>query len=321
LNGNTGRFVALLATLVLASLPFTFAPEFLILTTGEMAAPRKNLPKAARRYIYRILFFYILSALAIGVICPSNSPALTSGGEGAGASPFVVAIKNAGIPVLDSIINAGILLSAWSSGNSFFYMATRSLYSQAVVGNAPSWFLACTKSGVPYRCVMACALLCPLAYLNESNNSAVVFDWFINLTNESAFISWTCCCIVHLRFRKACKAQNITTDMLPYSSKLQPWGTYFGLFLFPFLALLNGFDVFFPENWSTSSFLTAYIGLPLFLVFYFGHRIYNWSDPWLIDPKSVDLSVGDVVEEAPSKQESQGEGKKQWWDILSFLWE
>lgn len=184
LDGNTGRFISLLATLVLDSLPFTFAPEFLILTTGEMAAPRQTLPKAARRYIYRILFFYIPSVLAIGVICPSNDPALTSGGKGAGASPFVVAIKNAGIPVLDSVINAGILISAWSSGNSFFYMATRSLYSQALAGNAPSWFLACTKGGVPYRCVMAIALFCPLEYLNLGRSSAVVFNWFINFTTN-----------------------------------------------------------------------------------------------------------------------------------------
>lgn len=318
LDGNTGRFISLLATLVLDSLPFTFAPEFLILTTGEMAAPRQTLPKAARRYIHRILFFYISSVLAIGVICPSNDPALTSGGKGAGASPFVVAIKNAGIPVLDSVINAGILISAWSSGNSFFYMATRSLYSQALAGNAPSWFLACTKGGVPYRCVMAIALFCPLAYLNLGRSSAVVFNWFINFTNESAFISWTCCCIVYLRFRKACKAQNITN--LSYSSKLQPWGSYFGLFLFPFLALINGFDVFFPENWSTSSFFTAYVGIPLFLAFYIGHRIYNWRDPWLFDPASVDLSADEVegiIEEVPRTVD----GKRKWWNYVTLLWE
>ncbi|KAF3402313.1 putative proline-specific permease put4 [Talaromyces pinophilus] len=217
IDGNTGRFIALLATLVISSLPFTFAPEFLILTTGEMAAPPQTLPKGARRYIYRILFFYI-SVLAIGVICPSNDPDLTFA---AGASPFVVAIKNAGVPVLDSVINTGILVSAWSSGNCFFYMATRSLYSQALTGNAPSWFLACTKGGIPYRCVMAIALFCPLAYLSLGSSSTVAFNWFINFTNPSGFISWTCCCIVHLHFCKACKAQNITN--LPYSSELQTW--------------------------------------------------------------------------------------------------
>jgi amino acid transporter len=63
-----------------------------------MQSPRRNLPTAARRYIYRLLFFYVGSVLAIGVICPSNDPIITSGGSGAGSSPFVAGIKNAGIP-------------------------------------------------------------------------------------------------------------------------------------------------------------------------------------------------------------------------------
>ncbi|KAL3487388.1 putative proline-specific permease [Aspergillus germanicus] len=333
LDGNTGRLLSLLSTLTLSALPFTFAPEFLILTTGEMANPRRTLPRAAKRYIYRILFFYISSILAITVICPSNDSTLTSGGTGAGASPFVVGIKNAAIPVLDSVINGGILVSAWSSGNSFLYMATRSLYSQARAGNAPPWFLACTKGGVPYRCVAVCSLFCALAYTNLGDSSAVVFNWFVNLTNQSAFISWTCCCIVYLRFRKACQTQGITntntntnTDSqtnvhLPYTSRFQPWGSYFGLALFPFLTLINGFDVFFPSKWSVSSFFTAYVGIPLFFSFYVLHRVWNWSDTWLYKPEEVDLKTGveDVEEEVRDGREEKRE--KTVWGAVKALWE
>lgn len=77
-----------------------------------MKSPRRNIPIAARRYIYRLIIFYIGSVLAIGVIVRSDDSQLTDGGSGAGSSPFVIGIKNAGIPVLDSIINAGILISS-----------------------------------------------------------------------------------------------------------------------------------------------------------------------------------------------------------------
>lgn len=63
-----------------------------------MESPRRNLPTAARRYIWRLIVFYVGSVLAIGVIAPSDDARLTSGAAGAGASPFVVAIKNASIP-------------------------------------------------------------------------------------------------------------------------------------------------------------------------------------------------------------------------------
>lgn len=184
-EGNTGRFLALLSTWVLSAFPFTFAPELLVVTGGEMESPRRNLPIAARRYFWRLIIFYIGCVLAIGVLCPSNDSALTDGGAGAGSSAFVVGIKNAGIPILDSIINAGIIISAWSSGNSFLYLSARSLYSLALSGNAPSFFKACTKSGVPYRAVAASSLFALLAYLNCGTSGSVVFNWFVNLTNTS----------------------------------------------------------------------------------------------------------------------------------------
>ena len=72
-----------------------------------MVSPRRNLPTAARRYFYRLIFFYVGCVFAIGILAPYNDPRLTDGGAGAGSSAFVIGIKNAGIPVLGSIINAG----------------------------------------------------------------------------------------------------------------------------------------------------------------------------------------------------------------------
>ena len=98
-------------------------------------------------------------------------------------------IKNAGIKGLDSVINAVIIISAWSSGNSFLYISSRSLYSMAVAGNAPAVFKKCTKNGVPYMAVFASAIFTPLAYLNCASSGSTVFTWFVNLTNTSGFIS------------------------------------------------------------------------------------------------------------------------------------
>ncbi|RDW71789.1 putative proline permease PrnB [Coleophoma crateriformis] len=295
-SGNTGRFVAFIEVIVLSAFPFTFAPELLVVTGGEMQSPRRNLPKAAKRYFYRLVFFYIGSVLAIGVICPFNDARLTSGGVGAKSSAFVVGIANAGIKGLGSVINAIIITSAWSSGNSFLYMSSRSLYSLAIAGNAPKIFTKCTKHGVPYMAVAASSLFCALAYLNCANSGSVVFAWFVNLTNTSGFISWICCSIVYLRFRKAANVQGLARSDIPYRSIFQPWGAWIAIVAFTILTLINGFDVFFPGRFSASTFLTAYVGIPLFLVIYFGHRIMHWKDAWAHDPAQVDLYTGiDVV--------------------------
>ncbi len=79
---------------------------------------------------------------------------------------------------------------------------------------------------------------------------------------------------------------------IPYHSPLQPYGAYFGIVFFVFLTLINGFSCFWPQKWSASSFLTNYIGIPIFLVIYFAHRIYAMKEPWARDSMTVDLKTG-----------------------------
>ena len=316
-TGDAGRTIAFFSTLVLSAFPFTFAAELIVVTGGEMKNPRRNLPVAAKRYIYRLVILYVGCVLAIGVICSSQDKALTDGGAGAKSAAFVIGIKNAGIKGLDSVINAVIIISAWSSGNSFLYISSRSLYSMAVAGNAPAVFKKCTKKGVPYMAVLASAVFTPLAYLNCGSSGSTVFTWFVNLTNTSGFISWICCCIVYLRFRKACIAQGWTD--LPYHSWMQPYGAWIALVMFVILVLINGFDVFFPGRFSASSFLTAYVGIPIFLAIYFTHRIIHRHDTWARDPLEVDLTTGlqDIKDqEVPKKKHYD-----HWWEYGKVLWE
>ena len=160
--------------------------------------------------------------LAIGIICPLEKPVMTNGGAGVGAPPFVAGIKNVSIPILDSIIDAGITISTGSSSSFFLYLSLRLLYGLALSGNAPSVFKNCCKSGVLYWVVTAAGFFCALAYLNVASSSAVVFNWFVNLTNSSDFISWVFCSIIFLRFPTACEAQDITN--LPYKSPVERWG-------------------------------------------------------------------------------------------------
>lgn len=307
-EGGIGLFISFWSTLVSCIFPFVFAPELIIVTGGEMESPRRNLPKAARRYFYRLVFFYVFGVLSIGVTCPSNDPRLTDGGAGAGSSPFVVAIANAGISTLPSIVNAVILISAWSSGNSFLYMSSRSLYSLAVSGNAPHIFKKCTKSGIPIYAVGTSSLFCVLSYLNVSSSGGVVFNWFVNLTNAWGMISWVCCMIIFLRFRKACAHHGVVS---PWRNFTQPYGAWIALVGFSFLCLINGFTVFFPQNWSAANFLTAYVGIPIFLAMYFGHRIWAWKDKWAWDPDEIDMTTGlqEVIDAEQPPRKRQGWGK------------
>jgi amino acid transporter len=69
---------------------------------------------------------------------------------GAARSPWVIAISEASITILPSIINAVIPTSAASSGNSFLYNGSRYLYALAQNRQAPKFLLECTEMKFQY---------------------------------------------------------------------------------------------------------------------------------------------------------------------------
>ncbi len=147
-TGSAGRFLGLFSTLVNAAFSYG-GVEMVAVAAGEAENPRYNIPKAVRRVFWRILFFYVLGSLAIGVLIPYDEPrllsAIDSGAPGGAASPWVIAVYRAGVPVLPSIINAVILTSATSSANAFLFTGARYLYALAQNGQAPRILLTCSK--------------------------------------------------------------------------------------------------------------------------------------------------------------------------------
>lgn len=289
-GGNTGRFLAYWTAFVRAGFSFVTSPELIALSAGETVAPRRNIPKAARRFVWRLALFYGLGSLVIGVIVPNDDNQLLTGDSNASASPYVIGIARAGIKGLNHVINAAVLTSAWSAGNAFCYSGSRVLYSMAVNGQAPKLFARTTRRGVPWVAVVFTLLIGCLSFLNVSNSGALVFQWFTNISTISGFIAWIVIMITYLRFRKA-MAHHGLLDSLPFRSPCQPYATYVVLFLLVLLTLTNGFQVFFPSQWSVSGFLAAYITIPIFLALYVVHKIVCRT-PFAIRTEMVDAWSG-----------------------------
>ena len=127
------------------------------MTAGEAQNPRYNMPRAFRTVFYRLTLFFVLGSLCVGLVVPYNDPDLLHGVSdphaGAGASPYVIAMRRMKIPMLPHIVNALVMTSVFSAGNSFVYCASRTLYGLGLEGKAPTIFVRCTSSGVPVYCV------------------------------------------------------------------------------------------------------------------------------------------------------------------------
>ncbi|CEJ81161.1 hypothetical protein VHEMI01305 [[Torrubiella] hemipterigena] len=268
-DGDSGRFIAALSSLIASVLPFTFTAEMMATTAGEVQTPRKTIPKMQLHFVLRLFLFFIGSALSTSIICPHDNENLLGGGVA--ASPWIIGLRLAGTNTLDVVLSVAFILATISAANTVDFLSSRCLQALAMEGNAPSIFKRCNAQGTPIYAVAAVSMVGLLVYLNLSAGGENVFNWLINLVNMGGFLSWCGSSIVYLRFDKACNIQSVVTTKLAKRSFLQPYASWFALVTFALLGLLNGFTVFFPSEGSATNFLSAYLGLPVFLACYFIH--------------------------------------------------
>jgi amino acid transporter len=178
-----------------------------------------------------------------------------------------------GIPILPSLVNAVILISIFSTTNSFVFAASRSLYGMAQQGQAPRVFARLNKQGVPYLCVLITLAMGCLAYLSLSQGTVKVLNWWINLVTSAQLVSWTCIAITFLRFFYASTRQGRRSD-LPQLGSLQPFSAYTLLVCSPLVFLFQGYYVFLPGAFNGPDFVFAYGSIFIFLAILAGYKVY-----------------------------------------------
>lgn len=302
-NINTDRFLGWVSSLINAA--FTYQGcELIGITAGETLNPRKAVPKAVNKVIFRIALFYIGSLFFIGLLVPYNDPQLNSDDSYIAASPFLIAIENSGTRVLPHIFNAVILTTIISLGNSNVYIGSRTVYALAESGVAPKIFMRTFKNGVPYVGVIFTSLFGLLAFMVLSSGGTTVFNWLVNITAVAGLITWAFICISHIRFVQVLKSRGMTRDDLPYKLKFFPFGAYYAAISIIIITFIQGYDVFFDFN--ASDFFTYYISLILFFVLWIGFQIY-FRGPIFFSKDQVDIDSGRreidsiVWEERPPK--------------------
>ncbi|EED16247.1 amino acid permease, putative [Talaromyces stipitatus ATCC 10500] len=298
ITGSTGHFLGFLSSFVNASFSF-IGVETVVIAAAEAVNPHESIPKAARRVTYRIALFYVLGALLIGIIVSPKNPDLISGSGNANSSPWVIAIREAGIHGLPSVVNACILVSAWSAGNSYCWVGSRMIVAMTTDGYLPQVFGRVTKKGVPYVAVITAWLFGPFAYLSlGSGGAAQAFTWLLNLSTVAGLIAWATLSFCYIRFHAAMKAQGVSRDTLPWKSPFQPYTAWVGFVGSTIITLVAGFPVFLKGNWDTSSFFASYIGIPIFIVpifvWKFVHRT-KFARATTIDLYSGRLAEGEII--------------------------
>lgn len=216
-TGNWGKFLGYWS--VMTGAVFSFAGvESIAMAGAETKNPRKAIPKACKNVFIRIVLFYMLAILIVGMLVSSEDSRLNNESGDATQSPFVIAASAAGIPAIPSVVNAIVITSAWSSSNQSLLAGTRVLYGLALKQQAPKIFLRTTSWGVPYMCVLLFITFSFLSFMSLSSDAITVFWWLVNLTAAGVLVSWISILINHIRLRLAMKQQAIPITRLPWSN-------------------------------------------------------------------------------------------------------
>ncbi|KAF2157029.1 putative arginine permease [Myriangium duriaei CBS 260.36] len=260
-KGSLGRFEGFLSALWSAG--FTVVgPEYISMAAAECKRPRTYVKTAFKTVYWRFCMFFIMGALAVGIVVDHNDKKLVdvlSGASGSGtadASPYVIAMSNLSIDGLPHLVNALLLTSIFSAGNTYTYAATRSLYGLALEGRAPGIFKKCTKNGVPIFAFLLVMCFPFLSFLQVSNGSNKVLTWLINLITAGGIINYIVMTITYIAFFKACKVQGVDRHTFPYVGRFQPYCGYIGLVWMCFIVLFYGYATF--EDFTTAGFFTNY---------------------------------------------------------------
>ncbi|KAF6804476.1 dicarboxylic amino acid permease [Colletotrichum musicola] len=200
-EGPTGRFLGFWAATVQACFAYT-GTEVVGVAFGEAPNPRRTIRKAVRQTLWRIVFFYVLGVLVLGMSVPYTNGMLIGGtkkGTGAAASP---------------------------AANSDIYIGSRTLFGLARDGQAPGIISKTTGKGVPIYGVAITSVFAVLAYMNAAKSSSQVFGYLVSLVTVFGTLNWVSVLLSYIQFTRGMKAQGIPRSMMPYRGPLQPYGSY-----------------------------------------------------------------------------------------------
>ncbi|AEO59878.1 hypothetical protein MYCTH_2308494 [Thermothelomyces thermophilus ATCC 42464] len=316
-TGGWGKFLGFWA--VMTGAVFSFAGvESLAMAAAETTNPREAIPRACKRVFIRIVLFYMLAVLVVGMLVPSNDDRLDGSGSTVAQSPFVIAASQAGISAIPSVVNAVVITSAWSASNQALLAGTRVLYGLAVKRQAPGIFLRTTPWGTPYVCVLLFTAFMFLSFMSLSEAAITVFWWLVSLTAAGVLFSWSSILFNHIRLLQALNRQGIDPSRLPWHNWWTKYSSPAGLFMCVIILLTSGFSVFTRGNWDSAQFVSSYLDIPIMLTAFLFWKVFKKTKIVSLD----EIPLRDALARADDYYPEQTLSKKSGWiRAISWIWD
>ncbi|MFI9234288.1 amino acid permease [Streptomyces rimosus] len=169
--------------------------EVVTIAAAESDDPARNVARAVRSAVWRILFFYVGSMLVVVTLLPWSSMQ-------PGKSPYVAVLDSIGVPGAGQIMNVVVFVALLSALNANLYGSSRMVFSLAERGEAPRSLLKVTAGGVPRRAVLSSVAFGFVSVLLNLLWPDTVFLYMLNSVGAVLLFVWGLIAVSQLRLRR-----------------------------------------------------------------------------------------------------------------------
>ncbi|QNN54467.1 amino acid permease [Nocardioides mesophilus] len=183
--------------------------EIATIAAAESHDPEKAIAKATQSVILRVALFFVGSIFLLACIVPWNDTEL-------GASPYVAAFSEMGIPYADQIMNAVVLTAVLSCLNSGLYTASRMLFVLAARREAPMRLITVNRRGVPVWAILFSTVVGFLSVIAAYVSPDTVFLFLLNSSGAVILFVYLLIALSQLVLRRRTPDERLTVKMWAY---------------------------------------------------------------------------------------------------------
>lgn len=228
-----------------------YGVEVVAVSAGETSEPRKNIPRAFRLQVIRLIVFYLLSLGVMLAIVPWSD----TGAATVSQSPFVLTLNKLNFPVATGVMNFVILTAALSSMNANLYVSTRMIFSLARSGQGPGLLGRVTeKRGIPAN-ALAFSSIGIIVALALNVYTPAAFNILFGISIFGGIFVWIMILVTFIAYHRSTNRARAT-----FRAPFSPWLQLLGIALLGAVLVTMAFEPSWRFAW--------YVGPP-YIIFLF----------------------------------------------------
>ncbi|MBD8479272.1 amino acid permease [Microbacterium sp. CFBP 8794] len=237
--------------------------ELVGVAAGETKDPGRNIPRALRSTVLRLLVLFVCSITVIAALLSYEKAGLSS-------SPFVDVFEYVGVPYAADIMNFVVITALLSVGNSGLYSCARMLFSLAEEGYAPRSFTRLTRRGIPLVALIVSLAIGLVSLVSSVIAAETVYLVLVSIAGFAAVAVWMSIVAAQFFHRRAFLRAGGDLSSLAYRTPLYPLVPILAFVLLTASIVAIAFD---PQQVAALYFGIPFVGLCyLFFWWRYGRR-------------------------------------------------